>query len=198
MYKLYEVDDNFELSPSEFGEDLNKVATDELERKYVGMIDPDMGLILAIYKIDSISDGEIYAGDASTHHKVSFIAVTYKPEVNEINKGYITELLEFGAFAKIGPIDGLIHVSQITDDFISFDKKVNYFVSKNSNKTLKKDDVVYTKISTISLKKGIKDSRIALTMKPYGLGKLEWAEKVKDSKGKPDKSQKPKSGKGKK
>ncbi len=174
MYKVFSVTDNFKLPPSEFGNDISKVATHILQEKYEGLIDPDVGIVLAIYGIKDISDGIIYPGDASTHHKVNFHILTYKPEVDEVDIGVVTELVDFGAFVRIGPVDGLVHVSQITDDFISLDKKVSAFVSKNNGKSLKKDDIVYTKISTISMKKSIKDSRIALTMKPYGLGKLEW------------------------
>ncbi len=191
MYKLFSVNDNFKLPPSEFGKDIEKVASDILRKRYEGLIDSDLGVILAVYDITDISDGIIYPGDASTHHDVSFKVLTYKPEIDEIDVGFVSELADFGAFVKIGPIDGLVHVSQITDDFISFDKKVSAFVSKNSNKTLKKGDVVYTKISTVSLKKSLKESRIALTMKLYGLGKLEWVEAETKKK-----NSKPKEGKG--
>ena len=66
------------------------------------------------------------------------------------------------------------HVSQITNDFLSFDRKVPAFVSKKSGRSLKKGDVVLAKISTVSMKNTVKDSKIALTMKPEGLGKQEW------------------------
>ena len=96
----------------------------------------------------------------------------------------MTEIAEFGAFVRIGPIDGLVHVSQITNDFLSFDRKAQAFISKRSGRTLKKGDVVFAKISTISMKNSVKDSKIALTMKPEGLGKPEWAERGREVEGK--------------
>jgi DNA-directed RNA polymerase subunit E' len=60
------------------------------------------------------------------------------------------------------------------NDFISFDRKVPVFIAKESKKTLKKGDVVYAKISTVALKNTVADTKIAMTMRPTGLGKEEW------------------------
>ncbi|MGC8572316.1 MAG: DNA-directed RNA polymerase [Candidatus Micrarchaeia archaeon] len=174
MYKIYTVRDTFKLPPSRFGEDIEKVATEIIRGKYEGKADKDMGIILAIYNVRNISDGIIMLGDPATKHDVTFDALAFVPVVGEIVVGEVSELAEFGAFIKIGPIDGLAHVSQIIGDFISFDKKSSSFISKKAGKSLKKGDMVYAKISTISLKKSLKDSKIALTLKPTGLGKPEW------------------------
>lgn len=176
MYKIYQIKDTFRMPPDSFGKKIKGVAERILQDKYEGVLDKDMGLILAVYNIRDISDGMIFPGDAGTRHDVTFDALTYIPKVEEIVLGEVTELMDFGAFVRIGPIDGLVHVSQITDDFISLDKKVSAFVSKRGGKSLKKGDVVYAKVSTVSIKsKNLRESRIALTMRPEGLGKLEWA-----------------------
>lgn len=174
MYYVHSVKDNFKMPPEYFDKDIEKVAAEILKRKYEGMIDKSLGVIVSVFNIRNVSDGMIYAGDPSLHHDVEFDVLTYLPYVEEVVAGEITELAEFGAFARIGPIDGLVHVSQITNDFLSFDRKTPAFVSKRSGKSLKKGDVVFAKISTVSMKNSIKDSKIALTMKPEGLGKQEW------------------------
>ncbi len=174
MYKVYTVSDVFKLPPEHFGDNLEEVATDVLRRKYEGLIDRQMGVLVAVFDISDISDGVIYPGDPSTHHNARFKILAYMPMVDEIVAGEVSELVEFGAFVRIGPMEGLVHVSQIANDFLSFDKKVPAFTSKKSGKSLKKGDAVYAKISTVSMKKTVKDSKIALTMKPEGLGKLEW------------------------
>jgi DNA-directed RNA polymerase (rpoE), archaeal and eukaryotic form len=174
LYKIYTIRDTFKLPPSRFGENIEKVATEILRSKYEGRIDKDMGILLVLYNVRNISDGIIMPGDPSTKHDVTFDMLTFLPVVGEIVVGEVSELAEFGAFIKIGPIDGLAHVSQIIGDFISFDKRSGAFVSKRTGKSLKKGDMVYAKISTISLKKSLKDSKIALTMKPTGLGRPEW------------------------
>ncbi len=174
MYYINSIKDTFKIMPEYFDRELDDVASDVIKRKYEGKIDHNMGVIVAIFNVRNISDGIIYSGDPSTHHNVEFDVLSYLPHVDEVVAGEVTELVEFGAFVRIGPIEGLVHVSQITNDFLSFDRKVPSFVSKKSGKSLKKGDMIYAKISTVSMKSSVKDSKIALTMKPEGLGKQEW------------------------
>ena len=183
MYKIYTIKDVFKLPPEYFGSNLESVAAQVLGNRYEGTIDKDMGVIVAIFNVRDISDGMVYPGDPSTHHEAKFDVLTFMPVVDEVVAGEVSELVEFGAFVRIGPMEGLVHVSQIASDFISFDKKVPAFISKKSGKNLKKGDTVLAKISTVSMKKTVKDSKIALTMKPDGLGKLEWitAKKVREA-----------------
>jgi DNA-directed RNA polymerase subunit E' len=182
MYYVYSVKDTFKMPPEYFDKDIGEVATKILKRKYEGTIDKSLGVIVAIFNIRGVSDGAIYAGDPSLHHEAEFDMLTYMPYVEEIVAGEVTELAEFGAFIRIGPIDGLVHVSQITNDFLSFDRKVPAFISKRSGRMLKKGDIVFAKISTVSMKTSVKDSKIALTMKPEGLGKQEWINEGERSK----------------
>ncbi|MCL5679830.1 MAG: DNA-directed RNA polymerase [Candidatus Marsarchaeota archaeon] len=175
MYYNYSIKDTFKMAPEYFDSDIEEVAVEVLRNKYEGTIDKDLGVIIAVYDVRDISDGIIFPGDPATHHEVTFDILTYMPKVDEVVVGEVTELIDFGAFVRIGPMEGLVHVSQITDEFISLDKKIPAFVSKRSGKSLKKGDVVYAKISTVSMKNSVKDSKIALTMKADGLGKPEWA-----------------------
>ncbi|MCL4372399.1 DNA-directed RNA polymerase [Candidatus Marsarchaeota archaeon] len=174
MYYRYSVKDTFKMPPEYFDKDIETVAEDMLQRKYEGAIDKDMGVIIAITNVRNISDGIIYPGDPTTHHEVEFDVLTYMPKVDEVVVGEVTELIDFGAFVRIGPLEGLVHVSQITDEFISLDKKIPALVAKKSGLTLKKGDIIYARISTVSMKNSVKDSKIALTMKSEGLGKPEW------------------------
>ena len=176
MYGIYSVRDTFTIAPENFDKNIEEVAAEVLRRKYEGKIDKDIGVIVSVFNIRSISDGMIFPGDPSTHHDAEFDALAYMPKVEEIICGEVTELVEFGVFVRMGPIEGLVHVSQIANEFFSFDKKVQTFVSKQSGKSIKKGDIVYSKISTVSMKGTVKDSKIALTMKPEGLGRPEWAE----------------------
>ena len=175
MYSIYSVRDTFKMPPEYFGEDIEKVAASIIQSKYEGRIDKDIGVVVAIFNVRNIGDGLIYPGDPSTHHDAEFDILSYVPQVEEVVAGQVTELVEFGAFVRIGPMDGLVHVSQIAGEFLTFDKKNQAFVSRRSSLSLKKGDVVYAKVSTVSMKNTIKDSKIALTMKSDGLGRPEWA-----------------------
>jgi len=95
----------------------------------------------------------------------------FSPQINEVMDGKVSEIVEFGAFVRLGPIDGLVHVSQVANDFMTFDKKQGALVGRDSKRVLRKDDKVRAKIATVSLKDNIPNSKIALTMRPEGLGK---------------------------
>jgi DNA-directed RNA polymerase subunit E' len=150
-----------------------------LRNKYERVIDKELGVILAVFNLRNISDGIVLPGDPNTHHDVTFDVLTFTLEVEEVVVGEVSEIVEFGSFVRIGPLDGLVHLSQITSDFISYDRRTGVFTSRNTGKTLKKGDTVYAKVSTISIRNSVKDSKIALTMRPEGLGKLEWLLEVK-------------------
>jgi DNA-directed RNA polymerase subunit E' len=192
MYYNYSIKDTFKMAPEYFDDDIEDVAVEVLRNKYEGTIDKDLGVIIAVYNVRDISDGMIYPGDPATHHEVTFDILTYMPKVDEVVVGEVSELIDFGAFVRIGPMEGLVHVSQITDEFISLDKKIPAFVSKRSGRNLKKGDVVYAKISTVSMKNSVKDSKIALTMKSDGLGKPEWYSSAMQNKEKGQKKAKAK------
>lgn len=182
MYNIYTVRDTLSIPPAYFGKEIEEAAEEILQKKYERFIDKDVGVILAVFNIRDISDGEIMPGDPSTHHDITFDMLVFGLDVGEIAPGEVSELVEFGCFVRLGPIDGLVHLSQITNDFITLDRKTGVFTLKNSGRTLKKGDQVYVKVSTISMKNNIKDTKIALTMRPEGLGKLEWLKEPKKEK----------------
>jgi DNA-directed RNA polymerase subunit E' len=94
------------------------------------------------------------------------------------------EIAEFGAFLRFGPIDGLVHVSQVTDDFMGYDEKTGTLAGKDSKKVLKVKDEVIARIIAISLKSTVVDSKMNLTMRQPGMGKEEWLKKAKKAAGK--------------
>jgi DNA-directed RNA polymerase subunit E' len=68
-------------------------------------------------------------------------------------------------------------VSQITNEYISYDEKNARLVSKESNKSLNEGDKVRARIIAVSLnEREPRESKIGLTMRQTGLGKLEWLE----------------------
>ncbi len=184
MYNVYTIKDNFALPPENFDKNVEEVAETVLQTKYEGKVDKDIGIIVAVFNVKNVSDGMIYPGDPSTHHDAEFEVLAFLPHVDEVVCGEVTELVEFGAFMRIGPMDGLIHVSQIANEFLSYDRKTQTFVSRQKKLFLKKGDIVYAKISTVSMKNSVKDSKIALTMKQDGFGKPEWARSAAAAAGK--------------
>ena len=78
-------------------------------------------------------------------------------------------------------MDGLVHVSQVTDDYINYDPRNSSLVAKESKKILHEGDKVRARIVTLSLKgKSVQESKIGLTMRQPNLGSFEWIEKEKN------------------
>ena len=176
MYKIVTVRDTVRVPPKRFNEELTGVIIQELEAMVVGRVDKALGVILAVTDVEEVGGGKIILGDGAIYYAVKFNMLVYQPLVNEVVEGHVTEITEFGAFVNFGPIDGLIHVSQITEDFMSYDQKNAAFVGRESNKILKVGDVVQARIVTVSLKSRVADSKLGLTMRQPYLGKLEWIE----------------------
>lgn len=179
MYYLYTVTDSVRVPPKYIGEDVEKATTDMLRTKYERTLDKDMGIILVVFNVRNISDGYILPADPNIHHDITFDVLTFSLSVDEVVLGEVSELADFGLFVRLGPIDGLVHLSQITSDFITFDRKAGVFVSKNTKRTVKKGDTVYAKVSTVSIRNTIQDIKIALTMRAEGFGKPEWIKEDK-------------------
>jgi len=212
MYKVVTISDTVRVPPKRFSEDLTTVIMQELESMIVGKVDKSVGVILAVTEVNEVGEGKIILGDGAVYFAVKSKVLAYMPLINEVVEGVVTEVTEFGAFVNFGPIDGLIHVSQITEDFMSYDQKNSAFTGRESNKMLKVADLVKARIVTVSMKSRVSESKIGLTMRQPYLGKLEWiaddqkraAEKLlgvepkeapKDTKPKKDKKPKKEAGK---
>jgi len=165
------------IEPDHLGDPLEAAVERSLRDKYEAVVDKSLGTIVAVLGSDNIGEGRILAGDGSIYYEVDFEALVFKPEMQEIVEGEVVEIVKFGAFLSIGPFDGLLHVSQITNEYISYDEKNARLVSKESNKSLGEGDRVRARIIAVSLnEKEPRESKIGLTMRQTGLGRLEWLE----------------------
>ncbi len=191
MYLISEIDDTVRIPPNRFDEPLDEVASEIINETYVGKIDKKMGLMVTVKDIKEIGVGKVIMGDGAAYHEVVFTALFFKPELHEIVEGEVIEVTEFGAFIRIGPMDGLVHVSQVTDDYINYDGKRGALIGKESKKTLEEGNRVRARIVALSLKgKSSKETKIGLTMRQPNLGRVEWIEKEKEKKSKKGKKEK--------
>jgi DNA-directed RNA polymerase subunit E' len=175
MYKKVTLIDTVRLPPDRFGEDTVTVVKDLLREKLEGRIDKTLGSIIAVTNVLDIGEGKILAGDGAVYYDITFEAITFKPELQEIVEGKVVEVVEFGAFIGLGPLDGLLHVSQIADDYISYDEKNSRLVGKETNKAIAEGDKVRARVVAVSLnEREPRESKIGLTMRQAALGKLEW------------------------
>ncbi|MBN3036908.1 MAG: DNA-directed RNA polymerase [Candidatus Diapherotrites archaeon] len=179
MYRLVSVRDTVRVPPKNFGMELKESVAAALREQYENLIDPDIGVILAVNNVRDISPGRIIPGDGASYHDLVFDTLVFKPKLHETVRGKVNEIAQFGAFVKLGPIDGLVHVSQVTDDFISYNEKTGTLTGKESKHILKQGDEVRARVVTLSMKPTLTDSKIGLTMRQPGLGKMEWVREKK-------------------
>jgi len=180
MYKILTIRDVVKVKPSNLSNEIEKSIEKSLKEKYEGSIVGN-GIIIKVLKIRNFSRGKVMPLDPNVYFLVEFEALSYIPEIGEIVYGKVIEITKIGAFVRFGPLDGFVHLSQIMDDYISFDEKNKILFGKNTKKTLKIGDLVRAKIISIGKEQGIK---VGLTMRQPGLGSLVWIEKEKKEKAK--------------
>lgn len=174
MYKLVKVKDVVRIPPNKLSEPIEGAALKVLRKELEGTIDPKLGYIIAIIDVEDIGLGRIIPGDGATYHDVVFTVLTFQPMLQEVVEGEVIEVLNFGVFVRLGPLDGLCHVSQITDDFITYDSKRSALIGRETGKVISENDRVRARIVAVSLKGGSKSGKLGLTMRQPFLGKIEW------------------------
>ncbi len=179
MFRILTVKDTVRVGPEKLGKDLKEALMESISEKYVGISDKTIGIVLAVVDIKEIGEGKVKPTDPGIHFETVFELLTYKPELHELVEGEVIDNTDFGAFVNIGPFDGLVHISQIMDDYVSYDKKTSTFIGKQTRKTLKIGDKVRARITSVSWGEQV---RIGLTMRQAGLGNFVWIEEEKKKK----------------
>jgi DNA-directed RNA polymerase subunit E' len=174
MFKLITLQDTIRIPPSTFGNPLEAVGKEQVKAKYEGVVDEELGYVIAVSKVEVSPIGKIIPGDGATYHKVNFSLLTFYPVIQEIVEGDVVEIADFGAFVRIGPVDALLHVSQLMDDFISYDEKQGVLQGKETKRKLATGDQVRVRITAVSLGRAGSSGKIGVTARQPFLGKLEW------------------------
>ncbi len=180
MYARIKIKDTVRVPPSRFGEDISEVIEDLLWEQFEGKLDKEYGMIIGIESIEDVGEGRIIEGDGAVYYDVVFNAISFKPAMQEVIEGEVMEIVEFGAFVTIGPLDALLHMSQIMEDYVVYDDKNKKLIGKETKKSLSEGDFVRARIVALSLKEREPEkSKIGLTMRQPWLGSLKWLEEEK-------------------
>ena len=174
MFYKAVVNDFVRVAPAFLGLDIQDAIVKEVKKKYDGFMSKDLGIVIDVSGVKDVKEGVIIAGDGAPHYETKFELLIYRPEMQEMVMGRIKDIADFGAFLTIGPIEGMIHISQTMDDFVSFGKD-KVLVGKESKRSIKVGDVCKAKIIAVSFKDAT-NPKLGLTMRQHGLGKLEWAD----------------------
>jgi DNA-directed RNA polymerase subunit E' len=172
MFYAIKVSDHIRIPPTEFEKELEQAIIGQIKGKFSGYVSKDLGFVIDVLNIDEIGEGIIIPGDGAPYYTSKFSLLVYIPEMQEFVIGKIKDITDFGAFMSIGPVDGMIHISQTMNDFVSFSKE-KVLQGKESNRSLKISDICYGRIVAVSFKDAA-NPKIGVTMRQQGLGKLEW------------------------
>ena len=191
MYYRVKIEDTIRIPPNKFSQDLDAVVTDIVQKTFEGTMRKNHGIIVVADNIKPVGHGIVIHGDGAMYQKVVFNALTFKPELQEVLDAIVCEIVEFGAFCHIGPLDALVHMSQIMNDYVEVDAENEIITGKEKKFTLKTGDPVRARVVAVSLNElSSRESKIGFTMRQPSLGSHEWIyapaddEKKKKEKGK--------------
>lgn len=172
MFYRVEANDHIRVPPRFFEFDVKDAVLKAVKQKYDGLIDPNLGVVIDVSKVKEIGDGVIIPGDGASYYDTTFELLVFQPELQEVCTGKIKDIADFGAFITLGPIDGMIHISQTMDDFVTFAKDKT-LSGRDSKRAMKVGDSCRARVIAVSFK-DVTNPKIGLTMRQPGLGKLEW------------------------
>ena len=115
MYKIVKKEDTIRI-PAEYmrrGASLDQHIDRLAMTAFEGRFDEQNRFVLVTSNHEPLGRGRIIHGDGAIYQKVRFDAIVFCMEDYEVVDGAVTEINEFGAFVRIGPMEALLHKSQI-------------------------------------------------------------------------------------
>lgn len=177
MYTLEVREDTIRI-PAEYireGQSLSQHVDRLAHQAFEGKFDDDDNFVIVTYDHEMIGRGRIIHGDGAIYQNVRFKAVLFRLDSNEIVDGAVSEVLEFGAFVQIGPLEGLLHKSQILEEPVQINQNEGKIIGSRSGAQLSIADPLRSRVVTLSLNThDPRSSKIGLTCKQPGLGAHSW------------------------
>ena len=172
MFYAVKVKDHVRVPPNMFGLDLKESIVKAVKEQFTGYIDREIGIVIDVLKVTNVGEGIIIPGDGANYYEATFELLAYLPEMQEVLPAVVRDVADFGAFLNLGPIDGMVHVSQAMNDFVSVTKD-KVLQGKDTGRVLKVGDHCLARMVAISYKDRA-NPKFGLTMRQDGLGKEDW------------------------
>ncbi len=171
MFYLLEVEDYVRVEPKHFGLPTKEAVEKQINETFVDKVTKELGFVVGLVSVDKVEAGVLIPGDGAAFYNSVFKILAWKPELHELVYGTISDITNFGAFMQIGPAQGMVHISQTMEDYVSL-SKTGTLSGKTNKRNLGKGDDCMARIVAISFKAG--EPKIGLTMRQPGLGCLDW------------------------
>jgi len=180
MFYKVKVKDFIRVPPSMFNLTRKEAVLTNVKTTYENFISKELGFVVNVIDVGDVKEGVIIPGDGAAYYDTDFELLTFKPELNELVFAKVRDVTDFGAFMDLGGVEGMVHISQSMDDFVSFSKD-KVLQGKKTSQSLKVNDNCKARIIAVSYK-DMNNPKIGLSMRQKGLGKLEWLENQDESK----------------
>lgn len=181
MYRIVEAEEYVKIPPNMLNMNKDEAVREVLLNQYKNKYFETFGLVLDIIDVSVESENVIMINDPKIYFKTRFKLLSFTIDKKETFLGIVREITDFGAFVLIGPFEGLLNISQISDEKLTFNKEKKRYENADKTKTLEIGDLVYVKVSSITMKEGPAKAKISLTCRSAGLGNLKWLEQAKTS-----------------
>jgi len=176
MYLIEKRIDTVRIPPERLSEDYESACKEIAQETFEGTMHDNIMIVLD-KGIKLLGEGRMVYGDGAVYQKVEYESLSFEVRDKEVINGFVCEVVKFGAFVRFGPLDGLIHISQITTERIDVDLANQRLVAAESKRFQKIEDEVRARIVSVAINESSpRESKIGLTMKQPGLGKIEWLE----------------------
>ncbi len=179
MFYKVRVKDHIRVPPKMFNLNKKDAVLKNITSSYENFVSKELGFVINVIDVGEVKEGVIVPGDGAGYYETEFDLLTFRPELNELVYGKIRDITDFGAFIDLGGVEGMVHISQSMDDFVSFSKD-KVLQGKKSNQSLKVGDKCKARIIAVSYK-DLNNPKIGLSMRQEGLGKIEWLEQQKET-----------------
>lgn len=173
MFTLIEIEEVIGIPPRDFGKPLREAAMERLKSLYEGAVFEGAGYVVMVVDAKVEPVGMLLPRNGSIYHRVRAKLLVFSPRIQEVGEGEVVEITEFGVFIRVGPMDALLHISQIMDDYISYDERHSLLIGKKTGKKIEVGDSVRFRVVAVSMVPGSAGKIGVTTRQPY-LGKIEW------------------------
>ncbi len=92
MFYITEVEDYIRVEPKLFGLPTAESVEKQLRESYTDYYDKDIGKIISVVEVLEIGEGVIIPGDGAAYYQARFKLLVWKPELQELVYGIISEI----------------------------------------------------------------------------------------------------------
>src|SRR3989344_6019426 len=148
MFYIIEIEDYIRVEPKLFGLATSEAVAKQLQDTYSEYHDKEIGESISVVEVLEVGEGIIIPGDGAAYYCSRFKLLVWKPEMQELVYGVVSEITNFGAFMDLGVMRGMMHISQAMEDYVSFSKS-STLIGKASKRSLRKGDACLARVVAI-------------------------------------------------